>query len=75
MPLQYISDASGNHTAVLIPITEWELLTRKHADLKVLELTQKPSVNKKPLDYAGTIPKHVAEAFNQYVEDDRNNWD
>ena len=75
MPLQYISDASGNHTAVLIPITEWELLTRKHADLRALELPQKPIFNKKPSDYAGAMPKQVAEAFEQYVEDDRNKWD
>ncbi|MEO7308953.1 MAG: hypothetical protein ABIX01_01035 [Chitinophagaceae bacterium] len=37
MPLQYISDNAGNHTAVLIPINEWELLTRKHEDLKQME--------------------------------------
>ncbi len=37
MPLQYISDTAGNHTAVIIPITDWELLTRKHEDLKQME--------------------------------------
>jgi hypothetical protein len=41
MPLQYISDSAGNHTAVLIPITEWELLTHKHEDLKQMELPKK----------------------------------
>ena len=37
MPIQYITDTAGEHTAVLIPIHEWELITRKHADLKSLE--------------------------------------
>lgn len=37
MPLQYISDTAGNHTAIIIPINEWELLTSKHQDLKQME--------------------------------------
>ena len=37
MPLQYITDAAGTHTAVLIPINEWEILTHKYNDLKNLE--------------------------------------
>jgi hypothetical protein len=75
MPLQYVSDASGNHTAVLIPITEWELLTRKHADLRALELPQNPLKNKNPSDYAGSMPRQVAETFIRYVEEERNHWD
>jgi len=75
MPLQYISDNAGNHTAVLIPITEWELLTRKHEDLKQRELPQKNATAKKASDYAGTMPADIAKAFNKHIEDERNQWD
>jgi hypothetical protein len=32
MALQYISDNSGNHTAVVIPIDEWNNITAVHTD-------------------------------------------
>jgi hypothetical protein len=75
MPLQYISDSAGNHTAVLIPITEWELLTRKHEDLKQMELPKKETPIKKASDFAGTMPADIARAFNKDIEDARKNWD
>ena len=34
MPIQYITDANGEHTAVLIPINEWQLITIKYSDLE-----------------------------------------
>jgi len=37
MSVQYISDNLGNHTAVIIPIEEWEKLTTKYSELSVLE--------------------------------------
>ena len=37
MDLQYISDADGKHTAVVIPIEDWKDLTIKHEDLRNLE--------------------------------------
>ena len=40
MELQYISDNAGNHTAVIIPIAEWNNITAKHEDLK--ELVSEP---------------------------------
>jgi len=33
MNLQYISDSKGNKTAVIIPINEWELITKIKSDL------------------------------------------
>jgi hypothetical protein len=75
MPLQYISDSAGNHTAVLIPITEWELLTRKHEDLKQMELPKKEAHIKKASDFAGSMPADIAKAFNKHIEDARNQWD
>ena len=37
MALQYISDHSGNYTAVVIPINEWYNITAVHQGLKALE--------------------------------------
>ena len=74
MPLQYISDAEGNHTAVMIPISEWELLTHKFNDLKKLEVPSSNVIEKKPSDFAGTMPPDVAEAFHSYLKESRENW-
>jgi hypothetical protein len=52
MDIQYISDNHGNHTAVVIPIDEWNSITDKHQDLKTLE---KPKM--KPSDFVGCISK------------------
>ena len=38
MDLQYISDADGRQTAVVIPIEEWKSLTETYAGLKTLEV-------------------------------------
>jgi hypothetical protein len=74
MALQYLSDASGKPTAVVIPIKEWEMLKEKHQDLQQLE---KPNSihKKKPSDFAGTLPADIAEAMQAYVEKSRNEWD
>ena len=74
MPIQFISDNQGNPTAVLIPISEWQLLTTRYKELKLLEhppLTQQH----KPSDYAGTIPAKIAEAMHRYLEEATNEWD
>jgi len=48
MDLQYISDANGNHTAVIIAIEDWQNLTSKHDDLRELEQKhQRASADKK----------------------------
>ena len=41
MDLQYLSDADGKHTAVVIPIEDWRDLTTKHEELKKLEQKSK----------------------------------
>ena len=74
MPLHYITDASGNQTAVLIPIDEWERLTSKHEDLK--ELETKPIKQKTKLSgLAGKLSKETANAMLSYVEESHNDWD
>jgi hypothetical protein len=42
MDLQYLSDAQGRHTAVVIPIEDWNNITIKHEDLRALESPYKP---------------------------------
>jgi len=74
VPIQYITDASGEQTAVLIPINEWELLTRKHKDLKNLETAAvKPKV--KPSHLAGKLSYKTAEAMLNYVAESRHEWE
>lgn len=74
MPIQYITDTEGMHTAVLIPINEWELITRKHKDLKNLESTAaKPKVKLSGL--AGKLSPTTAEAMLNYVAESRNDWE
>lgn len=74
MPLQYITDTTGTHTAVIIPINEWELITRKYKDLKSLEtVTEKPKI--KLSDLAGKLPKETADVMLNYVAESRNEWD
>ena len=74
MPLQYVTDASGNQTAVMIPIDEWELLTQKHEDLKGLEaMPVKPKIKLSGL--AGKLSEETTNAMLSYVEESRNDWD
>jgi hypothetical protein len=47
MSVQYISDNLGNHTAVIIPIEEWEKLTTKYSELSELDDYQIPYWHKK----------------------------
>jgi hypothetical protein len=74
MALQYLSDASGKPTAVVIPIKEWEMLKERHQDLQQLE---KPnfSLKKKPSDFAGTLPADIALLLQYHVAQSRNERD
>ena len=74
MSLQYISDDSGNHTAVIIPIDEWNEITAKHEDLKEFDKPKSVS-KKKPSEYAGTLSKEEGKKFLEYVEQSRNEWE
>lgn len=74
MPLQYITDNTGAHTAVVIPIIEWEKLTRKYDDLKTLEAA--PTKSKVKLsDLEGKLSHETAEAMLNYVAESRNGWE
>lgn len=71
MELQYISDASGNHTAVVIPIKDWEELTNQYDALKNME---NKANGIKPSDFEGAIPSDVADAMQAYVKTSRESW-
>jgi hypothetical protein len=75
MPLQYISDHSGKQTAVLIPINEWEQIKQKHQDLKELEKPKEQQKEIKPSDFAGSMSADVANNFNNYIKEARQQWD
>ena len=70
MDLEYVSDSQGKHTAVLIPIEEWNYITTKHQDLKSLGKTQ----NRLSEKYAGKLPSDVAEELQNYVTQSRSEW-
>jgi len=68
MALQYISDNSGNHTAVIIPISEWNNITAKHEDLKKLEGTDEKNNKTKASDFRGCISKETARQMIADIE-------
>jgi hypothetical protein len=78
MSLQYISDSAGHHTAVIIPIEEWNEITAKHEDLKVLMPTKKRQNNKKErklADFAGILSKEAGLAMIKDIEKSREEWE
>ena len=36
MPLQYLKDNYNNTTAVVVPISDWEKITKAHQDIKLM---------------------------------------
>jgi hypothetical protein len=77
-PLQYISDYTGKHTAVVIPISEWETIVRKYADLKLLEQESKEKTSPGPYtmgDFVGILAPDRADALLKHVEQSRSEWD
>ena len=75
MPLQYLKDNHNNTTAVVIPIKDWEKITRIHQDIPAILESNTPSIKKiKPSDYRGSISKEMADKLNNYIEQSRNEW-
>ncbi len=73
MDLQYISDTQGRHTAVVIPIEEWNNITAKHEDLKILE--QVADVSTKNADrFKGILNNEEADKYTAYLNQARNEW-
>ena len=77
MSLQYLADHSGKHTAVVIPIIEWETIVSKHADLRSLEQDPREPASRKYSmgDFAGILSPETADALLKHAEQSRNEWD
>jgi hypothetical protein len=74
MELQYISDSSGNHTAVIIPINEWDSILAKHTDLKELAEEKNPKTNDASR-FKGLLTNEEAEKYHKYLKKARSEWD
>ena len=79
MHLQYLSDYSGNHTAVVIPIEQWKALVKKYSDLQSLESdAQNGETAPKEYtmsDFMGTISPEAAEDLQTYTAKSRDEWE
>jgi hypothetical protein len=75
MHLQYISDPTGEPTAVIIPIEEWKDILDTHNDLKQLASVHANKSRSAMSLYKGILSKERGEALLQHVEQSRNEWD
>jgi hypothetical protein len=73
--LQYVSDNTGETTAVLIPIKEWEAIVEKHSDLKNIEKSPTGKKKLKPSDYKGIFSEKDAKEFHKYLTKTRKEWE
>jgi hypothetical protein len=74
MKLQVIQDGYGNNTGVFVPISDWDVITQKHQDLKEL-VTIEPGPKKKLSELAGALSKETADSMLNYVAESRQEWD
>ncbi len=70
MEVQYLSDAQGNRTSVLIPIEDWNKIKDRYEELKEIE---KPK--QKPSDFRGAISSETADQLIEYTKKARAEWD
>jgi hypothetical protein len=62
MNLQYISDNLGNKTAVIIPISDWDLLTKQY------KITVKENINNDTNDIPDWHKKIIDKRLKEYLE-------
>jgi hypothetical protein len=74
MKLHVIQDEHGKNTGFFIPIHDWNVIIQKHEDLKAL-VNIEPTTKKKLSDLVGTLSHEIAEAMQNYVKENRNEWD
>ena len=76
MTLQYLKDNNDITTAVVIPISDWEKITRIHQDINLMieEKQAKPSKSR-PSDFFGTLTKEDGEKMQAYITKSRNEWE
>ncbi len=74
MNLHYVSDETGRHTAVIIPIEEWNSLKLDKQKLKVEE-KQNTIGSIKPSNFRGSISVKTADELLHHVERARTEWE
>lgn len=74
MALQYISDNTGRHTAVIIPIAEWENITTRHSDVKEL-LEEKTQPANNASRFKGLLTNEEADKYHKHLKKARSEWD
>lgn len=75
MSLQYLKDNYNNTTAVVIPISDWEKITRTHQDINLmLEIKNDMPKKPKPSDFRGCISSQTADNLNAHIEQSRTEW-
>ena len=74
MNLQIIKDGQGTRTGIFIPISDWDVITAKHEDLKQLIPVEQP-IKKKLSELAGALSSEVASNLLKHVEESRKGWD
>jgi hypothetical protein len=75
MNVHYLSDAQGRHTAIVIPIEEWNTIAARHEDLKMLEKPKQDVDRRKPSDFVGCISKETAQEMIADIELSRSEWE
>lgn len=70
MDIQYLSDEQGRHTAVQIPIDDWNKLTEENEVFRNFEKKKK-----KPSDFFGTLNIEEGEKMQKYLIESRNEWE
>jgi len=75
MSLQFISDNSGNTTAVIVPIQEWNAIVENQAGLIKTDKPKQKEKKIKPSDFKGILSKDDASEFHKYLTKVRKEWD
>lgn len=70
MDVQYVSDAQGNTTSVLISIEDWNKIKDRYEEVMKVE-----NPRKKPSDFEGCISKETAERMIADIQESRNQWE
>jgi hypothetical protein len=74
MAFQYLQNDAGETTAVVIPIEDWKTITETYNDLANWGKTTFKK-NKKASDYKGLLSPTATEAFQQHVQQSREQWE
>jgi len=75
MQLQIIKDRNGNNTGVFVPMNDWNTIVQKHADLKTLIPEESVPQKIKLSELSGKLSKQTADAMQQSIAEDRNDWE